>query len=134
VQLLRKRPRTEDEQPPLFKFQRCFHCEPYKEHKGPCRAQAAFAALESDLDEQVAKVEEGEELGKPDPAARRAARYFLYRLYVFNTHGALGRGNRVRVPLCVVERIRHRLREPGCVCALGGPLAACQQYVGHREV
>ena len=65
---------------------------------------------------------------------RRAARYFLYRKWVYATHGPLGKGNRIRLPPCVVEYIRDRFREPGCDCALGGPLFRCTShgYVGHR--
>ena len=70
--------------------------------------------------------------------ARRAARYFLYRKYVYISEGGpIGTGVRIRIPPCVVERIRHRLREPGCErecrCALGGPLYRCSKYVGHRD-
>jgi len=40
----------------------------------------------------------------------RSARYSFYRQYVFLAHGLLGKGVRVRIPLCelcVVEEIRH---------------------------
>jgi len=134
--LARKQKRTEEEESPvpLFKFNRCWHCEPFMGKTAPrCSAAAAFDSVKADADEEIAKVEEGEKLGGSDPAARRAARYFLYRLYVFTTYGKLGHGVRVRVPLCVVEAIRHRLREPGCVCARGGPLAECTQYTGHKD-
>ena len=59
----------------------------------------------------------------------------MYRLWVYTTFGYLGKGNRVRIPPCVVEGIRCRFREPGCNCALGGPLFQCTAhgYTGHRE-
>ena len=65
---------------------------------------------------------------------RRSARYFLYRKWVFAEHGLLGKGVRVRIPPCVVEYIRDRFREPGCTCAMGGPLYRCTDhgYTGHR--
>ena len=57
----------------------------------------------------------------------------MYRKWVYAAYGALGKGNRIRIPRCVVEYIRNRFREPGCECALGGPLYACRDYTGHRE-
>ena len=59
--------------------------------------------------------QEGQEQG-----ARRAARYFMYRKWVFARYGTLGKGNRVRIPPCVVEFIRARYREPGCACLSAG--------------
>ena len=66
---------------------------------------------------------------------RRAARYHLYRKYVYEAHGYLGRKVRIRIPRCVVEHIRSRFREPGCNCVLGGPLYDCtvHGYTGHRD-
>ena len=40
--------------------------------------------------------------------------YYMYRKWVFHAHGPMGKGNRVRLPPCVVEYIRDRFREPGC--------------------
>lgn len=67
--------------------------------------------------------------------ARRAARYYMYRRWVYEKHFYLGKGNRVVIPRCVVEFIRARYREPNCNCLLGGPLYACTAhgYTGHRE-
>ena len=70
---------------------------------------------------------------EPSSDARRAARYYMYRKWVYEKHGILGKGNRVRIPPCVVEYIRDRFREPGCQCALGGPLYDCSDYRGHRD-
>ena len=66
---------------------------------------------------------------------RRAKRYYLYRKFVATAYGHLGKGNRVHIPLCVVEGIRHAFREPGCKCARGGPLGSCTEhgYAGHRD-
>ena len=68
---------------------------------------------------------------------RRAARYYMYRKWVWHAHDCmpLGKGFRVRIPPCVVELIRYRYREPGCQCRLGGELYACTEhgYTGHRE-
>jgi len=46
----------------------------------------------------------------------------MYRKWVYHAHGPMGKGNRVRLPPCVVELIRDRFREPGCDCPMGGPL------------
>jgi hypothetical protein len=74
---------------------------------------------------------------EPDISIRRAARYYMYRKWVAIKFDniPLGKGNRVRIPPCVVEAIRDSFREPGCKCALGGPLYACKKhgYTGHRE-
>lgn len=51
--------------------------------------------------------------------ARRAARYYMYRRWVYEKHFYLGKGNRVVIPRCVVEFIRARYREPNCNCLLG---------------
>ena len=77
--------------------------------------------------------------GEASRIARRAARYYLYRKWVFAVHGRLGKGVRVRIPPCVVELIRARYREPGCRCPMnggrGGGLYECtvHGYTGHRE-
>ena len=73
--------------------------------------------------------------GNSEPSARRAARYQMYRKWVFARYGKLGRSIRIRIPPCVVEQIRNRFREPGCHCRLGGELFACRAhgYVGHRD-
>lgn len=71
---------------------------------------------------------------------RRAARYYMYRKWVYHAHGPMGKGNRVRLPPCVVEYIRDRFREPGCDCPIGGALYGslggdCRGrhgYTGHR--
>ena len=71
---------------------------------------------------------------------RHAARYFMYRKWVYHAHGPTGKGNRVRLPRCVVEFIRDRFREPGCDCLMGGPLYGSlggdcmggHGYSGHR--
>lgn len=57
----------------------------------------------------------------------------MYRKWVYERHGPLGKRHRVRIPRCVVEAIRSRFREPGCECAMGGPLYVCKRYCGHQE-
>ena len=66
---------------------------------------------------------------------RRAARYQMYRKWVYARYGKLGKGIRIRVPPCVVEHIRARFREPNCKCKLGGELFRCTEhgYVGHHD-
>ena len=119
-----------------FHYKRCWKCEPFmgKEEK-ICVAVRTLNGLETEFAEQCQKTKDEEELGDPHGNARRAARYFMYRLYVYTTFGYLGKGKRIRIPECAVELIRHRLREPGCdpaTCALGGPLFRCSKYTGHR--
>ena len=93
----------------------------------PARVRQEFAAKHPDPFDDA------------DPIAkrRRAARYYLYRKYVFERWGRLGKGKRVRIAPCVVEYIRNRFREPacetGCKCAVGGALFRCPLYTGHRE-
>ena len=93
-----------------------------------------LSGLRQELEEQLRQVEEEETLGDEHSGARRSARYFLYREYVRSAFGFLGRNKRVRIPPCVVEYIRDKLREPGCECVTGGPLYVCKQYTGHRDV
>ena len=102
-----------------------------------CMAKQTLGGLEAEFEEQAQKVEEDEEDGDPHGIARRAARYYMYRKWVAIKFDniPLGKGNRVRIPPCVVEAIRDLFREPGCECALGGPLYACKKhgYTGHRD-
>ena len=73
-----------------------------------------------------------------DAATRKSARYLLYRRWVGEKWGFLGRGKRIRIPPCVIETIRDLFREPGCTaetCPMGGALANCVMhgYTGHRD-
>jgi len=64
----------------------------------------------------------------------RQARWYMYRTFVATSYGTLGRGCRVRIPLCVVAAIRCRFPAPDCNC---GPeaIATCtvHGYIGHRD-
>ena len=145
----------------LFRFGRCWACEPeFGREDEQCRAQEVLGSLEAEAEEQDEEVRQAEELRPPLRAplsgawhppevspplcvqvgefsrqSRRAARYYLYRKWVFSAHGKLGKRTRVRIPPCVVELIRARYREPGCDCSRGGDLYACTEhgYTGHRE-
>jgi len=136
ILLTRIRKRTRDGGS-LFEFKRCWHCEPYMGKSDTfCVAVRTLRDLAADLQEQSDKVDHAEEFGDAQGAARVAARYFMYRLYVSTAFGVLGKGKRVRIPPCVVELIRDRFRAPGCTaitCPMGGPLFNCSHYVGHRE-
>jgi hypothetical protein len=90
--------------------------------------KAELAALKLGVDTREA--EEG-----VSAEARKAARYCMYRKYVGEQWGVVGRGKRIRLPPCVVEAIRDSFREPGCLCAFGGPLFSCTShgYTGHRD-
>ncbi len=134
-------------QPSIFKFSKCWLCEPaFGESDEVCEAIRALGSLEADVEEYDAEVQNAEEARPPprtpvptsaavtltpsapwqtgDDArfARRAARYHLYRKWVHLVHNRLGKRVRVRIPPCVVEFIRDRYREPGCTCSVGGPL------------
>ena len=98
-----------------------------------CSAKRVLGSLEGEFEDQAQTVEEAEEAGDESGEARRAARYFLYRKWVYAEYNFLGKGKRIKIPDCVVEYIRNRFREPGCKCKLGGPLYACKDYVGHRD-
>ena len=65
----------------------------------------------------------------------RSARWFMYRAFVAAKYGHLGKGNRVRIPLCVVGAIRSRYRAPGCDCTASA-IAMCTThgYTGHKEI
>ena len=134
----RKRPRADRDGASLFKFRRCWHCEPYMgKSTEVCTAVQTFQGLAADVEEQAEKVREAEEFGDGQGQARRAARFFMYRLYVKTVFGFLGKGKRIRIPPCVVEHIRARFPEPacelGCRCKLGGQLFRCSLYTGHRD-
>ena len=124
--------------PSHYLHTRCWSCEPaFGVGAERCEAQLRFGmlGLAEDMDAAVADAADRIADGADADDARRAARYILYRKYVFLTYGSTGKGNRVRIPPCVVERIRDRLRQPGCECQLGGDLYRCvaHGYVGHRD-
>ncbi len=122
----------------LTRQHRCFCCD---EEVGTgeavrCSALQTLASLESELAQRDAIIraeldaEEDTDLND----LHRAARWFMYRTFVAASYGTLGRGCRVRIPLCVVAAIRCRYRASGCDC---GPeaIATCTAhgYTGHRE-
>ena len=127
--MLPSRPRAgEAAIPSTYIFQQCWHCEPGFGREDPkCVAVAKLEALADDLGEARRRVAEGE--------VRKNARYLLYRAWVGDYWGYLGRGNRIEIPPCVVEYIRDMFREPDCNCLKGGPLYACTAhgYTGHRD-
>ena len=62
------------------------------------------------------------ELDSEDPPEdlgdlHRAARWFMYRTFVAAQYGYLGKGVRVRIPLCVVAAIRCRFPAPQAAIA-----------------
>ena len=60
---------------------RCWHCEPYMgRHDAVCTAKQTLGTLEVDFEEQAQLVEDEEQFGNPHGDARRAARYFMYRI------------------------------------------------------
>jgi len=112
----------------------CYHCEPseFGSTGEPCEARKLMGTLNDDV---VARQQEIQAEDGDRAELHRGTRYYFYRQYVFLAHGFLGKGVRVRIPLCVVEEIRHAFREPGCSCPRGGPLGlnVCGRYTGHKE-
>lgn len=117
-------------------YQRCWHCQPGFDNTAPqCEAVAVLSLLKADMDEAARRVKDEEAESGVSAACRKAARYYMYRQWVGEKWGKLGRGNRIRIPPCVVEYIRNCFREPGCECPMGGALFACvtHGYTGHRD-
>lgn len=144
--------------PSVFRYGHCWHCEPgFGREDDTCDALKTLGELASEMSDKEEDTLQSEEVRSPashrlvpvrlmarppswqagdDPKlVRRAARYYLYRKWVWETHSYLGRYNRVRVPPCVVEHIRNRFREPDCECPMNGELFRCTRhgYTGHRE-
>ena len=101
-----------------------------------CAALQLLSMLEEEMAEHDAIIDrEMDADGDGDYGSlHRAARKFIYRAFVGLKYGYLGKGNRVRIPVCVVAAIRARYRAPGCDC-LPHALATCIQhgYMGHKE-
>ena len=117
-----------------FIYQQCWYCEPeFGREDEQCAAVASLEQIKADLEEVSRRVEGEEAESGVSALARKNARYVMYRAWVGDKWGKLGRGNRIRIPPCVVEYIRNCFREPGCVCRMGGPLFACKDYTGHRD-
>ena len=116
------------------------HCECCDEMLGDgdtakCPALSLLDSLHEDLEERDAIVERELEEGCEDSATLRAARWYMYRLFVARQYGHLGQHVRVRIPDCAVAAIRSRYRAPGCTCIGMRALAACTAhgYVGYKE-
>jgi len=58
----------------------------------------------------------------PKDRWNRTIRYHIYRAYVFNTHPGIKKGQRIRIPMCVVSIIREKW-----------PNAEGEPYVGHKD-
>ena len=103
-----------------------------------CASVALLHSLEGDLAEISQRLATEEEASGVAREMRKNARYIMYRKWVGEKWGYLGRGKRIRIPPCVIEAIRARYPEPGCNCRPGGPnwqLFNCvaHGYTGHRE-
>lgn len=118
---------------------RCICCDDQvgEGEDGRCAALQMLATLEDDLAERERIIQQ--ELDSDEPPEdlgdlHRAARWFMYRTFVAAQYGYLGKGCRVRIPLCVVAAIRCRFPAPGCNCTPAA-IAACRThgYVGHRD-
>jgi len=119
-----------------FKYDFCDHCEPQigGEPGERCKGMSIFDTLQDDLEAQDELVKDEQEHGNITSGPLRAARYYMYRKYVFAAHGLLGKRVRIRIPPCVIQAIRFRFPQPGCDCAQG-VIHLCTEhgYVGHRE-
>ena len=122
----------------LTRQHRCFCCD---EEVGTgeaarCSALQTLASLESELAlrDVIICAELDAEEGCDLNDLHRSARWFMYRTFVAASYGTLGRGCRVRIPLCVVAAIRCRYRAVGCDCGAEA-IATCTAhgYTGHRE-
>ena len=117
---------------------RCLCCDDEVGEGGSeqCAALQLLETLGDEMDENDKTIDdEFDGGGDPDIGGlHRTARYFMYRAFVAAQYGHLGKGNRVRIPACVVAAIRARYRAPGCDCAVRD-LAACQAHVcvGHKD-
>ena len=101
---------------------------------GQCSALQLLATLEDEMAERDRIIDRELDGGDDDwESHHRNARKFMYRAFVAAKYGHLGKGNRVRLPDCVVAAIRARYRAPGCDCAVCD-LAACRVhgYAGYK--
>lgn len=121
-------------------YQRCWNCDPMGQlpSSGSCDAKALLERLNDDLELLARNLADHEAEAGVAADARKSARYFMYRKWVGEQWGHLGKGARIRIPPCVVEAIRDQFRAPGCTrdtCPLGGPLFNCtaHNYTGHRD-
>ena len=112
-----------------------FHEPDFGARDTECTALAVLRLLKDDLKEATRRVDDEEAENGVSALVRRAARYYMYRQWVGEKWGKLGRGNRIRIPPCVVEYIRNEFREPDCTCMIGGALFNCTThgYTGHRD-
>merc|ERR1712137_1280481 len=108
-----------------FKNDECLFCEPMcGSDEKICKAQALLETLEDDIKEQEEDIKDQREAGIESSAPLRAARYILYRKYVFAKEGFLGKRIRIRIAPCVVEAIRNRFLS----------LVACAQWVARCSI
>lgn len=54
--------------------------------------------------------------------SNKIIRKTVYRMYVYTKYGHLGKGKRVRIPICVRDRIREKW-----------PEANPEDYMGHKD-
>ena len=113
-------------------YRQCWHCEPGFGRQDLASQCDATVLLESDeMKAELAAlklgVDEREAVEGVSAEARKAARYCMYRKYVGEQWGVVGRGKRIRLAPCVVEAIRD---------SFGGQLFSCTShgYTGHRDL
>ena len=56
--------------------------------------------------------EEDPQKGQGD-VENRCIRKSAYQYYIYEKYGFLGKGNRIRIPSCVLDRIQEKWPEPG---------------------
>jgi hypothetical protein len=84
---------------------------------GSCGALQLLATLEDEMKCRDEIILSEVNAGQEDPSSLlKSARFFMYRAFVAAKYGHLGKGNRVRIPECVVAVIRMRFRSPECDC------------------
>ena len=126
---------------PIVRRKRCFACDDDDDEAVAAADRAgAFCAgvqllnsLHTDLTVRDALVREEIANGADREATHRGARWFMYRTFVAAKYGHLGRGVRVRIPDCVIAKIRMRYPAPGCACNARAILTCDHGYAGHRD-
>ena len=97
-----------------------------------CTALQLLDGFGGEMEARDAEIEQELADGYDPALTYRQARWFFYRQYVFLAHGYLGKGNRVRIPDCVVAAIRARYPDPQCTCASTQEFVRCDLYTGYR--
>ena len=81
-------------------YQQCWCCQPEfgrQDEREQCEAMNLLASLEADLKEATERVADEEAESGVAAAVRKNARYYMYRRWVGEQWGLLGKGKRIRI-------------------------------------